>query len=76
MDFAQRMRVERITGCVSVYSSEPLSGNLATSPQYISSRSLDDILTGLPDTYISASRKYLTHLPYFMYLTTCPLHVF
>lgn len=60
MDFAQRMRVERITGSVSVYSSEPLSGNLAVSPQYTSSRSVDGILTGLPDTYISASCKYLS----------------
>ena len=50
MDFAQRMRVERITGSVSVYSSEPFSGNLAASPKYVSSKSLGDILTGLHDT--------------------------
>ena len=60
MDFAQRMRVERITGSVSVYSSEPISGNLAAGPQYISSRSLGDILPGVHDTYNSASCKYLS----------------
>ena len=74
MDFAQRMRVERITGSVSVYSSEPFSGNLAVSPQYISSRCLGDILTGLHDTYNSASCKYLSiyHIiciwPHFHYM--------
>jgi hypothetical protein len=58
MDFAQRMRVERITGSVSVYSSEPYSANLAASPQHISNKSLGDILTGLHDTYNSASCKH------------------
>lgn len=57
MDFAQRIRVERITGSVSVYSSQPLSGSLATSPHYIASNSVGDVLTGLHDTYISANCK-------------------
>ncbi|GFG31901.1 hypothetical protein Cfor_02520, partial [Coptotermes formosanus] len=53
IDFAQRMRVERITGCVSVYSSEPLSGSLAATPHYIASD-----WTGLHDAYTSPNCKY------------------
>ena len=60
MDFAQRMRVERITGYVSVYSSEPFPGSQATSAHYISSKSVGDILTGLHDGFVSANCKYLS----------------
>lgn len=58
MDFAQRMRAERMSGSISVYSSEPLSSRqLTTSPQFIASNSMGDILTGLHDTHISSNFK-------------------
>jgi hypothetical protein len=58
MDFAQRMRVERMSGSISVYSSEPLSrSQLATSNQYNPSNSIREKLTGLCDTHTSAHFK-------------------
>ncbi|XP_021935083.1 uncharacterized protein LOC110837362 isoform X2 [Zootermopsis nevadensis] len=43
LDFAQRMRVERMSGSISVYSSEPLSrSQLEPNPQYTANNSNSD----------------------------------
>ncbi|XP_069677811.1 uncharacterized protein [Periplaneta americana] len=57
MDFAQRMRVERMAGSVSVYSAESLSRSpVTTSP--VSSNSMGHILSNLHDTHISNNYKH------------------